>query len=198
MLGQTLGQSGQVQPRYLDFLHSLCSNGESAHQWGTSTPLGSLESNWVLWKASLSLLSWVSIFNLEEKKITALLFGCIKIYGAGWFPGGCYCRALLWWWMTATCHQCSRALVLHCSNESFVIHHCLDSCPRPGLACTLRQGALAQNKPVFLLYPTRPPHLPRISYCWQEGRKIVFSSELHWSIKTFKGKGSIYADATRY
>ena len=45
-------------------------------------PLGSLESPWVIWKAPLSLLSQGSIFNLEEKKITAIFLGCIKIYGA--------------------------------------------------------------------------------------------------------------------
>ena len=33
-------------------------------------------------QAPLSLLSRGSIFNLEEKKMTALFLGCMKIYGA--------------------------------------------------------------------------------------------------------------------
>ena len=120
MLGQTLGRSGQVQPRYLDFLHSLCSHDDSAHQWGTSMPLGSLESNWVIWKASLSLLSWVSIFNLEEKKKLQLSYlAVLKFMGQRGFqvaaPAG-HCSdderlrhvtsvAGLWWCIAATSHS---------------------------------------------------------------------------------------------
>lgn len=102
---------------------------DSAYAQRTTVLLGSLASNWAIWKTLLCRLSWVSIFNLEEKKITALLFGCIKIYGAGWFPGCCSCRALLWWCMLVTCHQRRRAPMIHCSNKSFVIHPCLDSSP---------------------------------------------------------------------
>lgn len=153
--------------------------------------LGTLESHWIIWKTLLSLLSWVSIFNLEEKKITALLFGCIKIYEAGWFPGSRSCRALLWWCMTATCHQGSWALMIHCSNKSFVIHHCLNSCPHPGPSCTVQQGVLAENK---LRVPATLPwalQSPCISYCLWERRKIAFRSELYWRVlRLLKVKGS--------
>lgn len=151
--------------------------------------LASSASHWVTWKPPLSLLSQVSIFNLEEKKITALFFGCIKIYGAGWFPGCCSWRALLQWCMTATCHQCSQALMIHCSNKSFVIHHCLSSCPHPGLSCTVQQGALARNK---LRVPAAlPEHHSHRAYCSWEGRKGAFSSKLYRSVlRLLKVKGS--------
>lgn len=137
---------------------------DSGYAHRNTVPLGSLASNWVIWKTLLCRLSWVSIFNLEEKKITALLFICIKIYGAGWFPGCCFCRALLWWCMPVTCHQPSWALMIHCSNKSFVIHHSLDSCPDLSLYCVFLQGALAQNKFHVLVLP-RASLYPCISYC---------------------------------
>lgn len=147
---------------------------DSAYAQRTTVLLGSLASNGAIWKTLLCRLSWVSIFNLEEKKITALLFGCIKIYGAGWFPGCCSCRALLWWCMLVTCHQRRRAPMIHCSNKSFVIHPCLDSCPGLSLSCTLLQGALAQNKFHVLVLP-RASLDPCVSfyYLWEKGVTMV-------------------------
>ena len=52
---------------------------------GASVPPGSLESHWVIRKAPLSLLSRGSIFNSEEKKMTSLFLGRMKIYGAAGF-----------------------------------------------------------------------------------------------------------------
>lgn len=116
--------------------------------------LGSSASHWVTWKPPLSLLVWVSIFSLKGKKITALIFGCIEIYGAGWFPGCCSCRALLRWCMTGTCHQCSQALMIHCSNKSFVIHHCPSSGPHPGPSWQSSGESWLETSPVLL------PHSP--------------------------------------
>lgn len=125
--GQASGQPSRAQPSpWTSFIHCAILR---IMPTCPSMPSGSLESHCVLWKTLLSLLSWVSIFNLEEKKITALWFGCIKIYGTGWFLGCCHCRVVCWWCMMVTCHQCSPALMMHCSIKSFVIHHCLSSCP---------------------------------------------------------------------
>lgn len=87
-----------------------------SHPWRNSVPSGTLENNWVLWKTSLSYLSWVSIFNLEEKKITALYLTVLIFMGQHDFqaaaPAG-HCsddvclghvtsRAGLWWSIAAT------------------------------------------------------------------------------------------------
>lgn len=160
------------------------------YQQRTSVPLGSLKSNWVLWKTPLSLFSRVSIFNLEEKKITALLFGCMKIYGAGWFPGSCSCRALLWWCTTVTCHQCSQALMIHCRNKSFVTRHC-PRAPLPHLRLSSPAGSPGSKRAACSHCPPTTTTLTTRFSSQCKRRKIVLGSKVYWTVlRLLKVNGS--------